>query len=207
MRVSGETALVIHDGSPEALVASLICPNPGSVIAWIPPLLPSAKNSRMQTVKRQVDLLGLDSLITPGGHDSAAGERMATPFHATWTLLQAVSTAASRGCARVVWPIRCGEDLDKGSEAADRALLISRLISIDSVAGESPVRIDTPLLDLTLEQLLDLAKELDAPLEASWWCQRDASTPCGGCSACTQWRTAIARSKMVFGELAGAGND
>jgi len=206
MRVSGETVLVIHDGSPEALVASLICPDPGRVVAWVPPYLSSAKKSRMETVKRQVDLLGLDSLITPGGQD-ATGERMAAPFHATWTLLQAASTAASRGCGRVVWPVRCGEDLDAGAEAADRALLISRLIAIDAAAGETPVRIETPLLDLTLDQLLDLARELDAPLESSWWCQRDGSTPCGGCSACTRWRTAIARSRMVFGELAGAGQD
>jgi len=207
MRISGDTVLVIHDGSPEALVASLICPDPGSVVAWIPPFLPSAMSSRMQTVKRQVDLLGLNSLITPGGSDALTGDRKPGPHHATWTLLQAASMAASRGCGRVVWPIRCGEDIDLGSEAADRALLISRLISMDSGAGETPVRIETPLLDLTLEQLLELARELDAPLEASWWCQRDGSTPCGGCSSCTQWRTAIARSRMVFGEMAGAAGD
>lgn len=203
MRVSGETVLVIHDGSPEALVASLICPDPGSVIAWVPPHLPSAKNSRMQTVKRQVDLLGLDSLITPGGSDTATGDRNAGPFLTTWTLLQAVSTAASRGCARVVWPIRCGEDLDQGAEAADRALLLARLVAIDTGAGEAPVRLETPLLDLTLDQLLELARELDAPIDASWWCQRDGSTPCGGCSACTRWRTAIARSRVEQGEAAG----
>lgn len=203
MRVSGETVLVIHDGSPEALVASLICPDPGSVVAWVPPHLPSAKGSRMQTVKRQVDLLGLDSLITPGGSDNASGDRNAGPFLTTWTLLQAVSTAASRGCARVVWPIRCGEDLDRGAEAADRALLLARLVAIDTGAGEAPVRIETPLLDLTLDQLLELARELDAPIDASWWCQRDGSTPCGGCSACTRWRTAIARSRVAQGEAAG----
>ena len=203
MRVSGETVLVIHDGSPEALVASLICPDPGSVVAWVPPHLPSAKGSRMQTVKRQVDLLGLDSLITPGGSDTATGDRNAGPFLTTWTLLQAVSTAASRGCARVVWPIRCGEDLDRGAEAADRALLLARLVAIDTGAGEAPVRIETPLLDLTLDQLLELARELDAPIDASWWCQRDGSTSCGGCSACTRWRTAIARSRVAQGEAAG----
>lgn len=159
----------------------------------------------MQAVKRQVDLLGLDSLITPGGADNSTGERQAGPFQSTWMLLQAASAAASRGCGRVLWPIRSGEDLDAGAEAADRALLISRLISIDSAAGENPVRIETPLLDLTLDQLLELAREQDAPLEASWWCQRDGSTPCGGCSACTLWRTAIARSRMLIGEPAGAG--
>ena len=104
MLVSGETVLVIHDGSPEALVASLICPDPGCVMAWFPPHLPTARNSRMQTVKRQVDLLGLDSLITPGGSDSGAGDRQASPFVKTLMLLQAVTAAASLGCGRVVWP-------------------------------------------------------------------------------------------------------
>jgi len=207
MLVSGETVLVIHDGSPEALVASLICPDPACVVAWFPPHLPSARNSRMQTVKRQVDLLGLDSLITPGGSDTATGDRQAAQFVMTWTLLQAVSAAATRGCGRVVWPIRCGENLDEGADAADRALLLSRLISIDTAAGDVPVRIDTPLLDLTLDQLLELARELDAPLEASWWCQRDGSTPCGGCSACTQWRTAFARSRMELEAPAGSPGD
>jgi len=207
MHVSGESVLVIHDGSPEALIACLICPDPGSVVAWVPPHLPSANGSRMQTVKRQVDLLGLDSLITPGGSESATSDRQTAPHQKTWTLLQAVSAAASRGCARVVWPIRSGEDLDKGAEAADRALLLARLVAIDTGPGESPVRIETPLLDLTLDQLLDLAKELDAPIDASWWCQREGSTPCGGCSACTQWRTAIARSRMARGEASALVGD
>ncbi|MCB9848972.1 MAG: 7-cyano-7-deazaguanine synthase [Phycisphaeraceae bacterium] len=198
MQVSGETVLVIHDGSPEALVASLICPDPSCVVAWIPPYLPTARKSRMQTVKRQVDLLGLDSLITPGASDIGASDRHAGPYVRTWTLLQAVTTAASRGCGRVVWPVRCGDDFNQGVEAADRTLLLSRLISIDTEAGATPVRIDTPLLDLTIDQLLELARDLDAPLEASWWCQREGSTPCGGCSACTTWRTAVARSRMVL---------
>lgn len=204
MRVSGETVLVINDGSPEALVASLICPDPASVIAWAPPHLPSAKKSRLQTAQRQVDMLGLDSLITPGGSDGAMSDRQGAPLPTTWTLLQAVSTAVSRGCARVIWPIRCGEDLDRGADAADRALLLSRLVAIDAGPGEAPVRIETPLLDLTLEQLLELARELDAPIEASWWCQQDGSAPCGGCSACTQWRRALARTRTMMVEPAGA---
>ncbi len=197
MRVSGENVLVIHDGSPEALVSCLICPDPGQVVAWFHPFVSSARNSRMNAAKRQVDLLGLDSLITPGGNETAAGERQGGQYLETLMLIQAVSAATARGCGKVIWPIRNGEDLDLASDAADRALLISRLITIDSPMGASPVRIETPLLDLSLEQMLELAGDLDAPLEASWWCQRDGSTPCGGCSACTQWRTAIARTKVT----------
>lgn len=199
MRVSGENVLVIHDGSPEALVSCLVCPDPGQVVAWFHPFVSSARTSRMNAAKRQVDLLGLDSLITPGGSESAAADRQGGQFLETLMLLQAVSAASARGCGKVIWPIRLGEDLDNASIAADRGLLISRLVTIDSTVGASPVRIETPLLDLTLEQMLELAGDLDAPIEASWWCQRDGSTPCGGCSACTQWRTAIARTRAISG--------
>jgi len=198
MRVSSESVLVIHDGSPEALIACLVCPDPARVVAWFNPFVSSARKSRMSAAKRQMDLLGLDCLITPGEMEPSGGDRSTAPGgRTTWSLLHAIAAASSRGSSRVIWPVRCGEDPDAGATAADRALIVGRLAALDAEPGRAPERIETPLLDLTLEQMLDLAKDLDAPLDASWWCQRDGSTPCGGCAACVRWRTAIARSKSA----------
>jgi len=192
MPSAGESLLVIHDGGPAALVACLLCPDPSRVVAWFSPLAPSAQASRLAAAQRQVDLLGLDSLVTPQRAEAALGSRR-QPMATARALIQAASEALSRGCSRIVWPIHSGADLDAASDAGDLALLLTRTIAIEAAGPVTPPRIDTPLLDCTDTQLAELGRDLDAPFEASWWCQRDGSTPCGGCAECTRWRTALAR--------------
>ncbi|MEZ6243474.1 MAG: hypothetical protein R3B57_10575 [Phycisphaerales bacterium] len=94
----------------------------------------------------------------------------------TMTLVRACYLAAARGARRVLWPVQLPRtggrdgDLDQMSRAIDRALLVSRLVSIDEAdIGVPEVTIETPFVDLDDDQISDLALDMELPIEACWW--------------------------------------
>jgi len=94
----------------------------------------------------------------------------------TMTLVRACYLAAARGARRVLWPVQLpgsgarDGNLDLIARAMDRALLVSRLVSIDEAdIGVPEVSIETPFVDLDDEQIADLALDMELPVEACWW--------------------------------------
>lgn len=59
-----------------------------------------------------------------------------------------------------------------------------RLGSKLGTAYNVPLRIATPLLSLGKAEIVRLALELDAPLDATWSCYAGGETPCGVCDSC-----------------------
>ena len=49
---------------------------------------------------------------------------------------------------------------------------------------DCPIRIETPLIDKTKADIVNLAVELDAPLALTWSCYSDRPQPCGVCDSC-----------------------
>jgi 7-cyano-7-deazaguanine synthase len=47
-----------------------------------------------------------------------------------------------------------------------------------------PVSVEAPLVDLTKAEIVELAHELDAPLERTWTCYQGGERACGRCDAC-----------------------
>ena len=94
-------------------------------------------------------------------------------------LLEAGQIALRAGIRRVVWPIRVmrpemnvpvDELVDQIAQVIDRAVLTARLASLDAGEGTAvDVVIETPFVDLSNEQMLDLADDLAVPLETCWW--------------------------------------
>lgn len=171
----GTRALVINDGSLAAAAASLMELERRPVVAWIPPC-PSplstddpAVPTAGALVEKQADLFGYEEVLRGASPTSAGPERRAVHstalgLEASILLLEAVVDAAEAGAGRVVWPIVAGADLDAMHLASERAQLVSRLAWLDErrLAGLA-VAVETPLVDLTAEQVADLARDLDVP--------------------------------------------
>jgi 7-cyano-7-deazaguanine synthase len=47
-----------------------------------------------------------------------------------------------------------------------------------------PVKVRTPLIDLTKADIVRLGLEVGAPLELTWSCYRGGAAPCGTCDSC-----------------------
>lgn len=86
-----------------------------------------------------------------------------------------------------------------GSNADDHAGYLDCrprfLTAVDSVArlgtGDR-VEVYAPLLGLTKRQVVELGRDLDAPLDLTWSCYRGGDVPCGRCGACLVRQEAIA---------------
>ncbi len=66
-----------------------------------------------------------------------------------------------------------------------REFVYSFNLMIESVSPAcSRVQIETPLMDLSLPQIIKLTERFGVPLEKTWTCARSTSQPCGRCEAC-----------------------
>lgn len=175
--------LVISDGSLASLVAcaaarEAIVSAGGDEKAARPivlfvPVGDETNRARRQAVEKQAKLYELDvadmktELRGPGAHGAFnAG------LSETLNLISATYQAAQLGCDLVVWPVQFhGQlDIEKVARVVDRALLVTRLASLDSADhGKPAIRVDTPYADFTDKQMADLVIDMNVPVELSWW--------------------------------------
>ncbi|MEN0019450.1 MAG: hypothetical protein AAF747_01050 [Planctomycetota bacterium] len=99
------------------------------------------------------------------------GEDVTAGRLATADVLAAAYWAAESSVARLVWPVQvvhAEEDsrLDLASAASDRALLCSRLLSLDV---DRPPAIELPFVDMTDAQVGELAFDLGVPTACCRW--------------------------------------
>ena len=60
----------------------------------------------------------------------------------------------------------------------------------------NPVRIATPLIELTKAEIVRLGTEVDAPLHLTWSCYQGGDRPCGLCDACVLRARGFAEAGM-----------
>lgn len=209
-----QPSLIINDGSVGGLVATWTALWESRSradaqlrdVVWIPPGRDDNAVARREAVDRQYELCALAAMSDQlafrfdASDEQLAGSESvnAAGLQETAMLLSAASEALSFGIRRVVWPVQGplasgnAPDLDRLAEITDRVTTVSELISIDALGGG--ISIDVPFADLTDEQLVELAIDLDAPLDACWWCLQEpdsAARPCGTCDECARWSRAI----------------
>tara|TARA_R110002096_G_scaffold173781_7_gene348832 strand:+ start:236081 stop:236788 length:708 start_codon:yes stop_codon:yes gene_type:complete len=132
-----------------------------------------------RAVEMQADLLSLTVIRDHAGYPEEApsrGQQSSLGVHQTRMLLDAATLAIQLGIKRVLWPIQIDQSADPTESlnliatAIDRAILAARLATLDAQSqGGIEVTIETPLVDLTNQQLSDLAADLNIPLTTCWW--------------------------------------
>lgn len=210
MNTANTPALIVNDGTLGGLCASWAAgivrgreSNAQPSTLWFPADDRPAVARRKSAVQRQVELCGLTSCsdrqlvkFEPGVHGlDKLGDRAAAGTRTHVLLLNACLEAADRGLNAVLWPIHLGGpgnhskvEIEPITAAFDRARLASQAALIDF--GRT-IRIQTPYLDLTDAQMMELALDMDAPLGACWWCLNEQADPCGQCAQCLRWREAL----------------
>ncbi len=132
-----------------------------------------------RAVEMQADLLSLTVIRDHAGYPEESpsrGQQSSLGVHQTRMLLDAATLAIQLGIKRVIWPIQADETddpalhLDQIATAIDRALLTARLATLDAPdQGGVEVTIETPLIDLSNQQISDLAADLNVPISSCWW--------------------------------------
>lgn len=151
-------SVILTDADLPALVAASLAQEEGGGLAALEvPGHPAAGAA----IRAHLELLGAELIGA------------LPPADLSTTLLAGARIAAAAGAAQLIWPVAVNADLDRMCREADRALLISRLITLEPelspAAGAGRFEVQAPLLDLSDAQVAELAIDLDVPVWRCWW--------------------------------------
>lgn len=155
----------------------------------------------------RVDAAAHGELRGPGAHGTGQAD--------TLRLIAAAYVAARHGYEVVVWPVQFGgtggldtPDIDRIARTTDRALLVTRLVSLDAEEhGRPGIRVETPFVDFSDRQIADLALDMSLPVETCWWWSEGVAhsgprTPLAD-SEYERWTTALREVGWTRGREAG----
>ncbi len=190
-RVGASAGLGAADG--RTLKSQL--PEEAFPVVWTPVFVGPTGAARLRAVERMCEFLGLRLVRgtteidgsperVPGLPEGDRAEESAAQLmlgeDTSRMLLAAGFEAGRTGCETALWPIQfsLGAEIVLGlvSQAVDRALLVSRLVSIDlGESGAVPVTIEPAYADFSDAQVADLVMDMDAPIELCWWWHAEAA--------------------------------
>lgn len=178
-----ECVLVMADGDLPSVLAAATAresmlsrtASAGAPALW--PAYDPADDRRANAVAKLAAATGL-SLMLRRALSVGPSEIWTSPSR---VLMDACTDAAAESRTEILWPAqfaaarRSGPhqppvDLDLVTRAVDRALLVTRLMSLDAgVHGLPALHIETPYVDLTDRQIADLVVDVGAPVPCCWW--------------------------------------
>ncbi len=186
------TTLIIDTADLASLVAVAMQRDAEQFVLWHPKFNHVDAEIRHDLARRHSSIFGAERFVVT---QLNASPLPSTPADTWWTqselLVHGLGIASRLGCSRVIWPHQVGSDFADVSPVVDRATLISGLCP--SPDGMETVIIDLPLLDLTDDQIIDLADDSGADLSLHWPCEHAGETPCGSCQRCRRWVDAFER--------------
>jgi 7-cyano-7-deazaguanine synthase len=132
-----------------------------------------------------VNGLWFDSALTglysiPEGH-AENPDATYVPGRNTILLALAASRAESIGADSVV--IGCNKD-DAAGYPDCRPEYLNAFQKVIAAGAVNPVQVDAPLLHMSKQEVIALARELGAPLGLTYSCYRGGKVQCGRCGAC-----------------------
>lgn len=141
----------------------------------------------------RVHLIELPHLYGHGHGNGPDGEPMGA-LVAPQILLAALGCARYHQASRVIWPVSYNGDVKLMARGTEQTMLADQ--SGDYDQGDAP-RIDTPLLELTDRQVVELGEELGVPWNKSWSCLGSAEIPCRACPGCRRRKAAFTSAGII----------
>lgn len=168
-----------------------------------------AGRKQLEHARQMADYFGVVSvfdLALPHLHGPAGGLNPMrgadgtthAPSAAPQILLAAAQLAERLGSSRIVWPVHCGEDARRQALATEQVTLVQHLREASAAVSEASwgasdddadsFAIETPFLELTGPQLLDLGQRAEASWGLAWSCLLPGPQACRACAGCRQRR-------------------
>ena len=178
--------LLIHGGGMRSLVAAASLADRGRVAMVYLHDGRNADDFFHGCFQRQAERYGavkrLDLVMPHAGvgapEPGCGGTRS---LRAVQALAAAVDMALDLKADRVIWPVQAGDDSEATSRAIEVVQIVDQLVRIEH---EGLLRIETPLLDLTLRQLIEAGHQMGAPWDIARSCLSPTADPCGECAGC-----------------------
>lgn len=119
-------------------------------------------------------------------------------------LLATIAEARYQQAEAVVWPISVNGDAIQGAQATEQAVLCEHLAQNEA---ESSPRIETPLAEMSDQQIIELGGQLEVDWTLAWSCARPGDAPCNACGGCRRRSQAFEKAGVIdpLLEVAGVG--
>lgn len=157
---------------------------------------PRRKAARLQAkhygIERLIEL-ELPNLGARHGPDQPR-EMARVALHSIQLLTIALAQAAELGVSRIVWPAQVDADFDRCAALTEQAVLLQTAARHEF---EHAAEIESPLLELDDQQVIELGGQLEVPWETAWSCLLQGDHPCRVCAACRRRHTAFDAAGVV----------
>jgi hypothetical protein len=201
--MSGDV-LVLNSGGIKGLVAAAtLGPGARPVMMFVHDGRPSGAQHYQAFLQQAVHFDAARRVELSLGH-LVLGEGVAVrsaPLARFQLLAAAAGQAVQLGAARLVLPVCVGDSFDDLAQITEALVLLEHAAQVES--GHA-LKVETPLLDMTLEQVIEVGQKLGVPWRLARVCVQRHPRPCGECSACRTYAQAFSR---VGVEYAVAGSD
>ncbi len=101
-------------------------------------------------------------------------------------LTAAASEALQLNADRLIWPVQAGNDFKAIAHVTETVLMVQQLVRYEY---DVDLEIETPLLELTDRQVIEVGHQMDVPWQISRSCLTRNWDACGRCAGCL-WRQA-----------------
>jgi len=109
-------------------------------------------------------------------------------------LLAALAEARHQQAESVVWPVSVNADAHLGAQVTEQSILCQHLAEAE--APQQP-RIETPLIEMSDQQVIELGGQLGVDWTLAWSCIRPGDKPCMACGGCRRRAQAFDSAGIV----------
>jgi len=128
------------------------------------------------------------------GFTHEKSDDLGSPLARPQMMLVALAQAIEAGASRLVWPVQVHGDYDIIACITEQLVLLQHLAQLE--CPKLPA-IETPLLELTDAQMIELGGQLDVPWQLAWTCTLRNDQPCRICEPCRRRHAAFEAAGMT----------
>lgn len=196
--------LVLHNGGLRSLVACALLlgddPPPRLTLVHIDDGR-EARLTRRNYVRKQAQALGITRLtelsmphLFGHGYGRSPDGGPLGMLTRPQLLLAALAEARHQQAESVIWPVSVNGDSQAGALATEQAVLCEHLAEAEA---EQTPRIETPLAEMTDQQVIELGGQLGVDWKLAWSCNRPGEQPCMACGGCRRRSQAFDKAGIV----------
>lgn len=109
-------------------------------------------------------------------------------------LLVGLAQAAEWQADKLVWPTAFNGDYAMIARITEQIVLLQHLAELEQ---PNLPHIETPLLELTDKQMIELGDQLGVPWQTAWSCLLQGDHPCSACDGCRRRKQAFASAGVI----------
>ena len=199
--------VVLHNGGLRSLVATALLlsdePRPRLTLVHLDDGR-EARLTRRKFVRKQAQAMGITrvtELATPHlfghGYGRAPDGGPLGLLTRPQLLLAAMAEAKHQQAEAVVWPVSVNGNPQQGALATEQSVLSQHLAETEATETEQAPRIETPLAEMTDQQIIELGGQLGVDWTLAWTCARPGEQPCMACAGCRRRTQAFDKAGLI----------